>query len=162
MLKKFGMESSKPVHTPGTPNQLVDDASENTVLEPLEKTKHQAMAGSLIFLAQSTRFDIAFSVAQVVRHMSSPRSQHLVAVKRIFRSLKGKPDLPLTYATSEKNLDLKGYCDASYGNAGLQGKMRSTTGTLFLMSNGLVHFTLSLQRITPTSTTEAKLIALSK
>ncbi|CAM9706495.1 unnamed protein product [Sphacelaria rigidula] len=40
--------------------------------------------------------------------------------------------------------------------------MRSTTGTLFFLSNGLVHFTSSLQRITATSTTEAELIAVSK
>ncbi|CAM9895207.1 unnamed protein product, partial [Sphacelaria rigidula] len=64
MLKKFGMESSNPVHPPGTPTQLVDDAPEDTFLEPSEKTKYQAMVGSLIFLAPSTRFDIAFSVSQ--------------------------------------------------------------------------------------------------
>ncbi|CAM9822775.1 unnamed protein product [Sphacelaria rigidula] len=76
MLKKFGMESSNPVHTPGTPTHLVGDASEDTFLELSEKTKYQAMVGSLIFLAQSTRFDIAFRVSQVASHMSSPSSQH--------------------------------------------------------------------------------------
>ncbi|CAM9601787.1 unnamed protein product [Sphacelaria rigidula] len=105
MLKKFGMESSDPVHTPGTPHQPVDDASEDTFLESSEKTNYQAMVGSLIFLAHKTIFDIAFSVPQVARHMSSPSSQHLVAVERIFRSLKRKPNLPLTYLTSNKNLD---------------------------------------------------------
>ncbi|CAN0088792.1 unnamed protein product [Sphacelaria rigidula] len=40
--------------------------------------------------------------------------------------------------------------------------MRSTAGTLFLMSNGLVHFISSLQRVTATSTAEAELITLSK
>ena len=105
-LKRFGMESSNPVHTSGTPNQLINDTAEDTFLEPLEKTKYQAMVGSLIFLAQSTRFDIAFSVSQVARYMSKPNSQHLVAVKRIFRYLKGKPDLPLTYSTSRRKLDL--------------------------------------------------------
>ncbi|CAM9565243.1 unnamed protein product [Sphacelaria rigidula] len=104
MLKKFSMESSNPVHTPGTPTQLVDDVPEDTFPEPSEKTKYQATVGSLIFLAQSTRFDIALSVSQVARHMSSPSSQNLEAVKRIFRYLKGKLDLPLMYSTSNKNL----------------------------------------------------------
>ncbi|CAM9424101.1 unnamed protein product [Sphacelaria rigidula] len=104
MLKKFGMESSNPLHTPGTPTQLIDDAPEDTFLEPSEKTSYQAMVGSLILLAQSTRFDIAFSVSQVACHMSSPSRQNLVAVKRIFRYLKGEPDLPLTYSSSNKNL----------------------------------------------------------
>ncbi|CAM9968139.1 unnamed protein product, partial [Sphacelaria rigidula] len=63
MPKKFGMVSSNPVHTPGTPAQLVGGAPEDAFLEPSEKTKYQAMVGGLIFLAQSTRFDIAFSVS---------------------------------------------------------------------------------------------------
>ena len=120
------------------------------------------MVRSLVFLAQSTRFDITFSVSQVARHMSKPSNQNLVAVKRIFRYLKGKPDLPLTYSTSRRNLDLKGFCDASYGNSSPEENMRSTSGTLYFLSNGLVHFTSSLQRITATSTTEAELIALSR
>ena len=51
VLRKYSMDTSNPVHTPGTPNQLVDDESEDTLLEPSEKTKYQAMVGSLIFLA---------------------------------------------------------------------------------------------------------------
>ena len=77
-------------------------------------------------------------------------------------SLKGKPDLPLTYSISKRNLELKGFCDASYGNSCSEVNMRSTTGILYFLSSGLVHFTSSLQRITATSTTEAGLIALSK
>ena len=77
------------------------------------------MVGSLIFLSQCTRFDIAFSVTQVARYMSKPTTQHLAAVKRIFRYLKGTPDLPIVYRSSSKNLDLQGYCDSSYGNSGV-------------------------------------------
>ncbi|CAM9364973.1 unnamed protein product, partial [Sphacelaria rigidula] len=40
--------------------------------------------------------------------------------------------------------------------------MRSTTGTLFFLSDGLVRFTSSLPRITATITTEAELSAFSK
>ncbi|CAM9823821.1 unnamed protein product [Sphacelaria rigidula] len=112
------------------------------------------MVESLIFLAQSTRFDIAFSVSQVARYMGKPIIHHLAAVKRAFRYLKGNPDLPPTYSTSDKNLNLIGYCDASYGNCGMQGRLRSTTGTTFFLAGGPVHFSSSLQRITATSTTE--------
>ena len=82
MPKKFGMESY-PVHTPGVPNQLVvDDASEDTFLELSEKTNFQATVGSLVFL--STKFDIAFRVSQVARHMSRPSSQHLIVSNGYF------------------------------------------------------------------------------
>ncbi|CAM9889682.1 unnamed protein product [Sphacelaria rigidula] len=106
LLLKFGMESSNPVHTPGTPDQLIEDTPEDNFPEQSEKTRYQAMVGSLIFLAQSTRFDIAFSISQVARHMGKPNIHHLAAVKRVFRYLKEKPDLPLTYSTSDKNLNL--------------------------------------------------------
>ncbi|CAM9284251.1 unnamed protein product, partial [Sphacelaria rigidula] len=162
LLLKFGMESSNPVHTPGIPGQLTEDTPEDNFLEQSEKTRYQAMVGSLIFLAQSTRFDIAFSVSQVARHMSKPNIHHLAAVKRVFRYLKGKPDLPLIYSTSDKNLNLIGYCDASYGTSGIEGRLRSTTGTMFFLAGGPINFSSSLQRITATSTTEAELIALSK
>ncbi|CAM9281586.1 unnamed protein product, partial [Sphacelaria rigidula] len=73
------------------------------------------------------------------------------------------PDLPITYSTSSGgNLDIRGYCDSSYGNSGIQGRMRSTTGTTFSLANGLFHLSLSLQRITATSTMAAELIALAR
>ncbi|CAM9476172.1 unnamed protein product, partial [Sphacelaria rigidula] len=162
LLLKFGMDSSNPVHTPGTPGQLFEDTPEDNFLGLSERTKYQPMVGSLIFLAQSTRFDIAFSVSQVARRMGKPNIHHLTPVKRVFRYLKGKPDLPLTYSTSGNNLNLIGFCDAPYGNSGIQGELRSTTGTMFFLAGGPVHFSSSLQRITATSTTEAELIALAK
>ncbi|CAM9962368.1 unnamed protein product [Sphacelaria rigidula] len=44
----------------------------------------------------------------------------------------------------------------------MQGRLRSTTGIMFFLAGGPVHFSSSLQRITANSTTEAELIALSK
>ncbi|CAM9773020.1 unnamed protein product [Sphacelaria rigidula] len=96
VLLKFGMDSSNQVHTPGTPDQLVEDTPKDNSLG-YKKTRYQAMVGSLIFLAQSTRSDIAFSVSRIARHMGKPNIHHLAAVKRVFRYLKGKPDLPPTY-----------------------------------------------------------------
>ncbi|CAM9201697.1 unnamed protein product, partial [Sphacelaria rigidula] len=39
--------------------------------------------------------------------------------------------------------------------------MRSSMGTIFFLTGGLVHFSSSLQRITASSTTKAELLALS-
>ncbi|CAM9784845.1 unnamed protein product, partial [Sphacelaria rigidula] len=73
LLEKIGMDSSNLVHTPGTQHQLIEDAPGDNFLEPSEKTKYQAVVGSLIFLAQSTRFDIAFGVSEVGHHMGKPK-----------------------------------------------------------------------------------------
>ncbi|CAN0028815.1 unnamed protein product, partial [Sphacelaria rigidula] len=161
LLQKFKMDSCNTAYTPGVANQYTEEPEENR-LDPEQTKQYQAMVGSLIFLAQCTRFDIAFSITQAARHMSKPSTHHLVAVKRVFRYLKGIPDLLITYRFSKNNLNLQGYCDSSYGNSGSQGRMRSTTGTMFFSANGLVHFSSSLQKITTSSTTEAELIALAR
>ncbi|CAM9919030.1 unnamed protein product [Sphacelaria rigidula] len=86
LLQKFNMESCNSVHTPGVTNNILPDSEEH-LLDQQGIKKYQAMVGSLIFLPQCTRFDIAFSVTQVSRYISKPTTQHLAAVKRIFRYL---------------------------------------------------------------------------
>ncbi|CAM9820608.1 unnamed protein product [Sphacelaria rigidula] len=133
------MESCNSVHTPGIINNTLP-ALEEHLLDLQGMKQYQAMVGSLIFLSQCTRFDIAFSVTQVARYMSKPTTEHMAAVKRIFRYLKGTPDLPIVYRSSRKNLELKGFADSSYGNEGLGGKMRSTSGTMFFSSERIYIF----------------------
>ncbi|CAM9910756.1 unnamed protein product [Sphacelaria rigidula] len=119
--------------------------------------QYQAMVGSLIFLSQCTRFDIAFSVTQVARNMmSKPTTEHIAAVKRIFRYLKGTPDLPIVYRSSRNNLELKGFADSSWKENEIN------IWDYVFLANGLIHFSSSLQRITASSTTEAELIALAR
>ncbi|CAM9661499.1 unnamed protein product, partial [Sphacelaria rigidula] len=89
--------------------------------------------------------------------MSKPTTQHSAAVKRIFRYLKGTPDLPIVYRSSGSNSELRGFCDSSYGN-----KQNICNWIDVFLSNGLVHFSSSLQRITATSTTQTELIALAR
>ena len=74
------------------------------------------MIGSLLYLTAS-RPDIMFSVCLCARFQSCPKESHYVAVKRIFRYLKGTLNLGLWYARG-KSLDLLGYTDADF--AGVQ------------------------------------------
>ncbi|CAM9113832.1 unnamed protein product [Sphacelaria rigidula] len=121
------------------------------------------MVGSLIFLPHCARFDIASSVTQVATYMGKPTTHHLAAVKPIFRYLVDTPGLSTIYSPSKHNLDLKGFCGSSYGNSGTtEGKMRSTTGTMVFLANGLIHFSSSPHWITATSKTEAELVALAR
>ncbi|CAM9718771.1 unnamed protein product [Sphacelaria rigidula] len=94
LLQKLKLESGNSVHTSGIINNTLP-ASEEHLPDLQGMKQYQAMVGSLIFLSQCKRFDIAFSVTQVARYMSRPTTQHLAAVKRIFRYPKGTPDLPI-------------------------------------------------------------------
>ncbi|CAM9388500.1 unnamed protein product [Sphacelaria rigidula] len=71
-LQKFKMDSCNNVHTPGIANQYTEEP-EIMFLDQEQTKQYQAMVGSLIFLAQCTRFEIAFSVTQAARHMSKTK-----------------------------------------------------------------------------------------
>ncbi|GJY53727.1 retrovirus-related pol polyprotein from transposon TNT 1-94, partial [Tanacetum coccineum] len=84
MLKKFGLEDSKPIKTPmSSETKLTHDEDG----EPIDDTKYHGMIGSLLYLTAS-RLDIMFSVCLCARFQEAPKSSHLKAVKRIFRYIK--------------------------------------------------------------------------
>ncbi|GJV16289.1 hypothetical protein Tco_1361612 [Tanacetum coccineum] len=58
---------------------------------------YRCMIGSLMYLTTS-RLDIMFAVCACARFQVTPKTSHILAVKRIFRYLKGKPTLGLWYS----------------------------------------------------------------
>ena len=86
VLKKFGMDNSKPVCTPVDVSQKLVKATDEC--ERADKSQYQAAVGSLLYLSTRTRPDIAYAVGNVARFCSDPTQQHWMAVKRIMRYLK--------------------------------------------------------------------------
>jgi hypothetical protein len=85
MLKRFGMEDCKPVTTPMQTSCKLrkDDDSKST-----DQRKYRSMIGSLLYVTTS-RPDVMQAVGQVARFQATPKESHVLAVKRIFRYLKG-------------------------------------------------------------------------
>ena len=70
LLEKFGMQDSKPVSTPSTPDsKLVKKTPED---KEVDQKKYQAAVGSLLYLSTKTRPDIAFAVGNVAQFCSEP------------------------------------------------------------------------------------------
>ncbi|GJS05807.1 hypothetical protein Tco_0322315 [Tanacetum coccineum] len=82
------------------------------------------MIGSLMYLTSSMP-DIMFAVCACARFQVSPKTSNLLAVKRIFRYLKGKPSLGFWYS-KDSPLELVAYTDSDY--AGATQDRKSTTG----------------------------------
>ncbi|GJT97520.1 retrovirus-related pol polyprotein from transposon TNT 1-94 [Tanacetum coccineum] len=93
MLKKFGLEESKPMKTPMSSDTKLTKDEE---CESVDNTKYRGMIGSLLYLMAS-RLDIMFSVCLCARFQEAPKTSHLEAVKRIFRYIKGTTQLELWY-----------------------------------------------------------------
>ncbi|GKB99331.1 hypothetical protein Tco_0985468 [Tanacetum coccineum] len=70
------------------------------------------MIRSLMYLTAS-RYDIQFSTCLCARYQANPKESHLIAVKRIFKYLKGTHSLGLWYPKC-LCFDLKGYLNSDY------------------------------------------------
>ncbi|KAL8157051.1 hypothetical protein AgCh_001954 [Apium graveolens] len=87
---------------------------------------------------------------------ANPRESHLVAIKRIFRYLKGTPKLGIWYHR-DSSFDLTGYLDADYACCKIDRK--STTGTCQFLGNKIESWFSKKQNSVSTFTAEAEYIA---
>ncbi|GJW13847.1 retrotransposon protein, putative, ty1-copia subclass [Tanacetum coccineum] len=128
ILKKFNYTDVKSATTPvDLEKPLVKDGDANDV----DVYLYRSMIGSLMYLTVS-RPDIMFAVCACARFQVTPKTSHLLAVKRIFRYLKGKPTLGLWYSR-DSPFELVAYTDSDY--AGETQDRKSTTGG-YLLTKG--------------------------
>ncbi|GKB99888.1 putative ribonuclease H-like domain-containing protein [Tanacetum coccineum] len=92
---------------------------------------YRSIIGSLMYLTTS-RHDIMFVVCACVRFQVTPKTSHILAVKRIFRYLKGQPKLGLWYPR-DSSFDLEAFSDNDYAGASLDRK--STIGEYVATTN---------------------------
>ncbi|GKF44711.1 hypothetical protein Tco_0131263, partial [Tanacetum coccineum] len=104
------------------------------------------MIGSLMYLTVS-RPDIMFAVCACARFQVSPKTSHLLAVKRIFRY----------WYSKDSPLELVAYTDSDYAGATLDRK--SITGGCQFLGNRLISWQCKKQTVVATSTTEAEYVA---
>jgi hypothetical protein len=85
MLKRFGMEDCKPVITPMQTSCKLskDDDSKST-----DQRQYRSMIDNLLYVTIS-RPNVMQAVGHVARFQAAPKESHVLAVKRIFRYLKG-------------------------------------------------------------------------
>ncbi|GKB98567.1 hypothetical protein Tco_0984704 [Tanacetum coccineum] len=132
---------------------LVKDGDANDVDVHL----YRSMIGSLMYLTAS-RSDIMFVVCACARFQVTPKTSHLLDVKRIFRYLKGKPTLGLLYSR-DSLFELVAYTDSDYSRATQDRK--STTGGCQFWGNRLKSWQCKKQTVVATSIIEAKYVAVA-
>lgn len=88
ILKYFGMEDSKSM---GTPIVTGHKLSKNENFADVNQTQYKSMIGKLQYVIQS-KPNIALAIGIVSRFLASPKVNHMMAVKRILRYLKGTKD----------------------------------------------------------------------
>ncbi|GJU45327.1 putative ribonuclease H-like domain-containing protein [Tanacetum coccineum] len=112
ILKKFNYTHVKFSSTPvDLEKPLVKDGD----VDDVDVHLYRSMIGSLMYLTAS-RPDIMFAVCACARFQVTPKTSYLLAVKRIFRYLKGKPTLSLWYS-KDSPFELVAYTDSDYAGA---------------------------------------------
>ena len=106
ILKTFGLEGSKLVSTPMV---IVFKLSKNDDSTEVNQTLYRSMIGKLQYVVHS-RPNIALAMNIVARFSTNPKENHLMAVKRIMRYLKGAEEYGLYYKKNEK-FELRAYID---------------------------------------------------
>ncbi|GJS17805.1 retrovirus-related pol polyprotein from transposon TNT 1-94 [Tanacetum coccineum] len=148
MLKKFGLEESKPMKTPMSSDTKLTKDEE---CESVDSTKYRGMIGSLLYLTAS-RPDIMFSVCLCARFQEAPKTSHLEAVKRIFRYIKGTTHLGLWYPKGT-GIETVVYADSDH--AGDYVDRKSTSGICIFVGCCLTSWFSKKQTALAISTTEA-------
>lgn len=158
ILKRFKMDDCNAVSTPLMMGESISKEMEATSVgekKEMNRVPYRAAIGSLLFLALSTRPDIAFGVNLLSRYCENPGPRHWGAVKRILRYLKGTAKLKLRYGGDSARLT--GYSDADW--AGDLDNRRSTSGYVFTMYGGAISWCSRRQATVALSSTEAELIS---
>ena len=127
------------------------------MLKPL-----QQLIGSLLFIAMTTRPDIAFAVIFLARLVTLPRQSTLTAAKQVFGYLKGTTGFDLFYPTPSepgKHIPFEAYVDAG---TQCETTRKWTSSHILLVNNAPTAWTSKRQPIIALSTCEAELIALSQ
>jgi transposase InsO family protein len=152
ILKRFQMEDSTPVSTPmvtGCKLSKDDDSPD------VDQSSYRSMIGSLLYITTS-RPDIMHVVGMVGRYQSAPKQSHLIAVKRIFKYLKGTMNYGLWYPRNQ-NFQLSVYSDVDWANC--MDERKSTSGGAFFLGDSLVAWLSKKQGSISLSTTEVEYIA---
>jgi Reverse transcriptase (RNA-dependent DNA polymerase)/gag-polypeptide of LTR copia-type/Integrase core domain/GAG-pre-integrase domain/Zinc knuckle len=152
VLKKFGMERSKPLNTPLDPKDKLQKFAESESVD----VPYREAIGSLMYLSVATRPDISAAVCVLSKYSSDPKAAHWEAVKRVFRYLQATIEVGLEFKFNGE-LECYGYCDANYG--GDEDTGRSTSGYAFVLGGAAIAWSSRLQPTVALSSTESEYMA---
>ncbi|KAL0305302.1 UNVERIFIED_CONTAM: Retrovirus-related Pol polyprotein from transposon TNT 1-94 [Sesamum calycinum] len=108
ILKRFNRHEEISVRTPYDPSICLKKNNGDIV----SQAEYAKIIGSVMFLMNYTRPDIAYDVSRLSRYTHNPNKEHWDTLRRLFRYLKGTMNLCLLF---NKYLPvLEGFCDGNW------------------------------------------------
>ena len=150
------MENCKGLSTPVDASAKLIKGTETS--EYVDESHYQSAVGSLLYLSLKTRLDITFAVSLTARFCAKPTTQHLTAIKRIFRYLRKTTNYGLLFRRSDSK-SITSFSDADWGDDITDCK--STSGYLFQIHGTAITWQSKKQPCVALSTAEAEYVALA-
>lgn len=155
ILNAFNLEDAKISSIPMDPGYLKENS--HNLLE--NNNLYRKAIGSLLYVSNNTRPDIAVAVSILSRKISNPNDNDWTEVKRVLKYLKGTKNLKLCVGT-KSNIELKGFADADW--AGDTNDRKSTSGFIFKLGDAVISYASRKQTNVTLSSTEAEFVALAE
>ncbi|CAL9019848.1 unnamed protein product [Prunus brigantina] len=145
---------TSPIRTPYDPSlNLVKNIGHG-----VSQLEYARIIGSLMYLTNCTRPDIAYSVNRLSRYTSNPGKDHWKAIVRVLRYLRFTKNVGLHYtrypAVLEEYSDANWISDTKDSN--------STSGYVFTIGGAAISWRSTKQTVIARSTMESEFIALDK
>ena len=153
ILERFNVFRTSPI--PASPSVNLRAINEKNV----EDVPFCEVVGSLMWIANQTRPDIANAVRAVARHSHEPKEVHWKAAQKILAYLRATAHLGITYhAKSDVGVNVEVYVDANYASE--DTARRSISGAAVMCCDSPVAWFSRTQKCVTLSTTEAEYVAM--
>lgn len=150
LLEEFKMQNCNPIATP-----MEFGITFNQDAEPC-KGPYSCLIGSLMYLAVTTRPDIAYATTFLSQFNQKPTTEHWNAAKRVLKYLAGTINLKMCFQKNGR--PLVAFSDSNFGNK-IDGK--SFGGYIFMLGGGPISWSCKKHRIVTLSSAESEYIQLT-
>lgn len=162
ILRTFGMENCNAATTPLPPGVQLTKAQTPLTTEAkreLDKLPYATLVGKAMYLATSTRPDIAYAVRELARFMADYREPHWAAAKHLLRYLQGTRSLGLLLGHQDPPFPLiRAISDSDWASG---DSRRSISGYVVMIGASPVGWSSKQQNVVALSSCEAEYLACS-
>ena len=162
LLRTFDMwDNVKTVATPMEPGTRLVKADCPESPDPVLQRRYRGIVGSIGFLVQMTRCDLAFAYGQLSQFLHCPGPVHLLAAERALAYVRGTSDFGLCYSdlgAGRRNV-LTGWVDSDFASD--SDTRRSVTGYVMSLNGAPISWRSCRQDSVTLSSSEAEYVAAS-
>lgn len=152
ILRWFECDNLVPVRTPYDSSIHLKKNKGDCV----SQEKYAKIIGSVMYLMNCTRPDIAYVVSRLSKYTHNPSNEHWLALYRLLKYLKGTSNWCLHF--NKFPAVLEGYCDANWVTD--NDEVSSTSGYIFILCGGAISWKYVEQTCIANSTMESEFIDL--